>query len=59
VARFLEGSLDFPGIPLLLEAAVTRYGEGPDQAPDVGTLIALDAEVRAAFATGAVGSSSP
>jgi 1-deoxy-D-xylulose-5-phosphate reductoisomerase len=58
VARFLEGSLDFPGIPLLLEAAVTRYGEGPDQAPDVSTLIALDAEVRAAFATGAVGSSS-
>jgi 1-deoxy-D-xylulose-5-phosphate reductoisomerase len=58
VARFLEGSLDFPGIPLLLEAAVTRYGEGPDQAPDVGTLIALDAEVRAAFATGAVGSST-
>ena len=29
-----------------------RYGQGADQAPDVDTLIALDAEVRAAYATG-------
>jgi 1-deoxy-D-xylulose-5-phosphate reductoisomerase len=55
VARFLDGSLDFPGIPRLLEAAVRRFGQGPDQAPDVETLVALDAEVRAAFATGPVG----
>ena len=55
VARFLDGSLDFPGIPRLLEAAVTRFGGGPDQAPDVDALIALDAEVRGAFATGPVG----
>ena len=55
VARFLDGSLDFPGIPRLLEAAVSRFGQGPDQAPDVETLVALDAEVRAAFATGPVG----
>lgn len=54
VARFLEGTLDFPGIPRLLEAAVRRFGEGPDQAPDVAALVALDREVRAAFATGPV-----
>ena len=54
VARFLDGTLDFPGIPRLLEAAVTRFGAGPDQAPDVDTLVALDREVRAAFATGPV-----
>ncbi len=35
VARFLDGTLDFPGIPRLLEAAVRRFGEGPDQAPDL------------------------
>jgi 1-deoxy-D-xylulose-5-phosphate reductoisomerase len=54
VARFLEGTLDFPGIPRLLESAVARFGEGPDQAPDVEELIALDAEVRAAFARGPI-----
>ena len=54
VARFLDGTLDFPGIPRLLEAAVRRFGEGPDQAPDVAALVALDREVRAAFATGPV-----
>jgi 1-deoxy-D-xylulose-5-phosphate reductoisomerase len=54
VARFLAGSLDFPGIPRLLEAAVERYGGGPDQAPGMDALVALDREVRAAFATGAV-----
>src|SRR6188472_3684860 len=55
VRRFLDGTLDFPGIPRLLEAAVSRFGGGPDQAPDVDTLVALDREVRAAFATGTVG----
>ncbi len=54
VARFLAGTLDFPGIPRLLEAAVRRFGEGADQAPDVEALVALDAEVRSAFATGPV-----
>jgi 1-deoxy-D-xylulose-5-phosphate reductoisomerase len=48
VARFLGGSLEFPGIPRLLDQAVERYGAGGD--PDVDELIALDAEVRAAFA---------
>ena len=55
VARFLDGTLDFPGVPRLLEAAVSRFGEGADQSPDLDTLVALDAEVRAAFAHGAVG----
>jgi 1-deoxy-D-xylulose-5-phosphate reductoisomerase len=54
VARFLGGSLDFPGIPRLLEAAVQRFGEGSDQAPDVAALEALDAEVRNAYATAGV-----
>jgi len=54
VARFLAGSLDFPGIPRLLESAVSRFGGGSDQAPAVDALVALDLEVRAAYATGAV-----
>ena len=55
VARFLAGTLDFPGIPRMLEAAVRRFGEGPDQAPDVPALVELDREVRASFATGSLG----
>jgi 1-deoxy-D-xylulose-5-phosphate reductoisomerase len=54
VTRFLDGSLDFPGIPRLLEAAVRRFGEGSDQAPDLAGLVALDHEVRAVFAAGPV-----
>jgi len=50
VARFLAGSLDFPGIPRLLEQVVARYGAGPDQAPGVDELVALDRDVRLAFA---------
>jgi 1-deoxy-D-xylulose-5-phosphate reductoisomerase len=50
VARFLAGTLDFPGIPRLLEAAVTRFGsDGGD--PDVDELVQLDRAVRDAFAT--------
>jgi 1-deoxy-D-xylulose-5-phosphate reductoisomerase len=56
VTRFLEGSLDFLGIPRVLEAAVERFGDGAGGSdPDVDELVALDAEVRAAFATGRVG----
>ncbi|HUQ79418.1 MAG TPA: 1-deoxy-D-xylulose-5-phosphate reductoisomerase [Patescibacteria group bacterium] len=51
VARFLDGSLGFAGIPALLEAAVAHHGGGADQAPDVDALIALDVEVRAWAAT--------
>ena len=52
VARFLDGSLDFPGIPRLLEAAVDaiRRQRGGAHDPDLDELVALDAEVRAAFA---------
>jgi 1-deoxy-D-xylulose-5-phosphate reductoisomerase len=49
VARFLDGSLDFAGIPRLLEAAVDRYGTGPGQSPGYDDLVALDREIRAAF----------
>jgi 1-deoxy-D-xylulose-5-phosphate reductoisomerase len=49
VQRFLDGAIDFLGIPRLLSAAVERWGDG-DQSPDVETLVALDAEVRAATA---------
>jgi 1-deoxy-D-xylulose-5-phosphate reductoisomerase len=51
VARFLDGRLDFPGIPRLLEAAVARFGTagGPD--PDLDEVLALDAEVRANLAS--------
>jgi 1-deoxy-D-xylulose-5-phosphate reductoisomerase len=54
VERFLAGSLDFPGIPHLLEAAVERFGSGSGE-PDIDALIALDADVRATYATGSVG----
>jgi 1-deoxy-D-xylulose-5-phosphate reductoisomerase len=51
VARFLDGSLGFTGIPAVLAAAIERFGGGADQAPDVDALIALDDEVRAWAAT--------
>jgi len=51
VERFLGGSLDFGGIPQLLEAAVDRFGGGADQAPALEELVAIDREVRAVFAT--------
>jgi 1-deoxy-D-xylulose-5-phosphate reductoisomerase len=54
VARFLDGTLDFAGIPRLLEAAVSRFGAGADQAPDLEALIALDGEVQSAYASGEV-----
>jgi 1-deoxy-D-xylulose-5-phosphate reductoisomerase len=57
VTRFLEGSLDFAGIPRLLEAAVERFGPDGD-ALDVDALVALDLGVRAAFASTAFGARS-
>jgi 1-deoxy-D-xylulose-5-phosphate reductoisomerase len=55
VARFLDGRLDFVGIPRMLEAAVARFGTagGPD--PDLEEVLALDAEVRANLASVASG----
>jgi 1-deoxy-D-xylulose-5-phosphate reductoisomerase len=58
VERFLAGNLEFTGIPRLLESAVGQYGASADQAPDLEALVALDAEVRAAYATGPIGSPS-
>ena len=58
VTRFLDGTLDFLGIPRLLEAAVERFGGADDGDPDVEALIELAVEVREAFATGSVGSLS-
>lgn len=54
VGRFLDRTLDFPGIPRLLEAAVRRFGGGADQSPGLDELVALDGEVRAAFGAGPV-----
>ncbi|OGO56184.1 MAG: 1-deoxy-D-xylulose-5-phosphate reductoisomerase, partial [Chloroflexi bacterium RBG_16_69_14] len=51
VARFLDGTLGFTGIPALLEAAVERFGGTDAPEPDVEELVALDVAVRAAFAT--------
>ncbi len=55
MARFLDGTLDFAGIPRLLEAAVEQFGTNGELEPEVDALIALDAEVRAAFTSGSVG----
>ncbi len=44
VARFLEGTLDFPGIAGMLEAAVARFGAAGE--PGLEELVALDADVR-------------
>lgn len=51
VERFLAGTLGFGDIPRVLEEAVTRFGDGSDQAPELDALVALDAEVRAAYAS--------
>ena len=54
VARFLDGTLTFTGIPRLLEAAVERFGGASGAAaPGVDELLTLEAEVRAAFTPGA------
>src|SRR6185436_3716040 len=58
VARFLDGSLEFPGIPRLLEAAVSRFGSTSAAAPDIDELVALDLDDRSAFATTVFGARS-
>jgi 1-deoxy-D-xylulose-5-phosphate reductoisomerase len=47
VGRFLTGEIDFPGIPRLLDAAVTRFGASRQGDPDLAELLELDREVRA------------
>jgi 1-deoxy-D-xylulose-5-phosphate reductoisomerase len=51
VARFLAGTVSFPGISRILSDAVDRFGRG-DQAPSLEALVALDGEVRAFYAHG-------
>jgi 1-deoxy-D-xylulose-5-phosphate reductoisomerase len=52
VGRFLAGSLSFLGITRVLEDAVRRFGGGGDREPSLEAVLALDAEVRARYATG-------
>jgi 1-deoxy-D-xylulose-5-phosphate reductoisomerase len=47
VGRFLAGSLEFLGIPRLLELAVGRFSGTDGPAPDVNEVEAIDSEVRA------------
>ncbi len=54
VARFLAGSLDFMGIPRLLEAATERFGARSGAAPDVADLVALESEIRGVYSSVAV-----
>jgi 1-deoxy-D-xylulose-5-phosphate reductoisomerase len=54
VERFLAGTLDFPGIPRVLASAVDRFGRHSGPAPGVDELVALDGEVRQAYAAGRV-----
>ncbi len=58
VARFIAGTISFTDIPRLLEAAVARATTGAAAGPtdpDLDQLVALDADIRAAFATGPIG----
>ncbi len=59
VTRFLDGTLDFPGIAGLLEDAVARFGTGPGQEPGYDDLVALDREVRATFAAPGTNTTRP
>jgi len=54
VARFLAGTLDFPGIPRLLGAAVERFGGRGGTPPSVDDLVALDRDIQATYASGAI-----
>jgi 1-deoxy-D-xylulose-5-phosphate reductoisomerase len=54
VARFLARTLEFSAIPRLLEAAVTRFGDGSSD-PDIDELMGLDRTIRAAYASGPIG----
>ena len=58
VARFLDGTLGFTGIPALLEAAIERFGGAGTGDPDVAELVELDSAVREAFATTTFGATA-
>ncbi|HVA87073.1 MAG TPA: 1-deoxy-D-xylulose-5-phosphate reductoisomerase [Candidatus Saccharimonadales bacterium] len=55
VQRFLDGSLSFTSIPRLLEAAVARFGTALPTEPALDELIALDIDIRRAFAAASFG----
>jgi 1-deoxy-D-xylulose-5-phosphate reductoisomerase len=46
VSRFLDGTLNFPGITRVLEAAVREFGSGEPREPGLDELIHLDTQVR-------------
>jgi 1-deoxy-D-xylulose-5-phosphate reductoisomerase len=46
VARFLDGTLDFNGIPRLLAAAIERFGAGDSVEPDLDQLVAIETDVH-------------
>ncbi len=46
VARFLGGTLDYPGIVRVLTESVARFGTGGASEPSLQEIIDLDAEVR-------------
>jgi 1-deoxy-D-xylulose-5-phosphate reductoisomerase len=46
VGRFLGGTLDFPGITALVDAAVRRFGSAKAASLGLDDVIALDAEIR-------------
>jgi len=54
VSRFLDGTVDFPGIARLLSAAVERFGQRAGPGPSVDDLVGLDAEIRSRYGSGAV-----
>lgn len=54
VARFLAGTLDFPGIPRLMERAIALFGTRAGPPPVIEDLVALDRQVRDRFATGPI-----
>lgn len=54
VARFLARTLEFTGIPRLLEDAMIRFGGGSG-APGVEELVALEREIRTTYSSGPIG----
>ncbi len=57
VGRFLDGTLSFTAMPLLLAAAVERHGAPAATDPDLAELVDLDGAVRRDFATTSFGDS--
>ena len=54
VSRFLAGDITFADIPRLLESAIGRFGSRSGPPPGLDDLVAVDADIRAAYARGAI-----